>query len=142
MDIHDACENGNVHLVIQLLTSKQASLTDRDDIGNTPLHNACLGAQVKLVKLFLGEAIDYQHIAADNNSVAVQIGNERFLEQTAVHGYRLPRELCIDRAQLRLGGAIYRDNYGSTPLTTLCALGSDTDGSATARASHFIKHLF
>ena len=130
MDIHDACENGNEHLVIQLLTSKQASLTDRDDIGNTPLHNACLGAQVKLVKLFLGEAIDYQHLAADNNSVAVQIGNERFLEQTAVHGYRLPRELCIDREQLRLGGAIYRDNYGSTPLTTLCALGSDTDTDA------------
>ena len=137
MDIHDACENGNVHFVIQLLLSNAATLTDRDEIGNTPLHNACLGAQVKLVALFLGQSIDYQHLSdEDDISVAVQIvgsgteHNQTFLDTQEVRNYSLPKDLCIDRQELSCGSPLYRDNYGSTPLTTLCALGSDTNTDA------------
>ena len=124
MDIHDACENGNTHFVIELLTSGKATLSDRDETGKTPLHNACLGAQLNLVKLFLGEEITYYHLAEDtDNQCTIQIGDNRELGR-AQTTYQLPIKYRIDRAELSNGSPLYRDNYGSTPLTTMCALGS------------------
>tara|TARA_B100000780_G_scaffold274751_1_gene240247 strand:+ start:36 stop:389 length:354 start_codon:yes stop_codon:yes gene_type:complete len=117
MDIHDCCENGSVHMVIDLLTSNKATLSDRDEIGNTPLHNACLGAQVSLVALFLGQPITYQHLAEDNENTATNIiCGKRELAYDEVTNYKLPKKYCIKREELSAGSKLYRDDYGSTPL--------------------------
>ena len=141
MDIHDGCENGNIHLVVTLLKEGKATLADRDENGNTPLHNACLGAQIKLVRLFLGQSVDYTYISdgEQGGAVAVQIRtqgedpDEEATEEfgrTAVKNFSLPKHLTINVQALKHADKIYRDNYGSTPLNTLCALGSTTETDA------------
>ena len=138
MDLHDACENGNIHLVVTLLEQGQATLAARDERGNTPLHNACLGAQIDLVKLFLGKKIDYSYISDGDqgNAVAVEIRTQgddpdeeanKEYGRTCVEGYALPKGLTVNIAALKSAGKLYRDDYGSTPLNTLCALGSTTE---------------
>ena len=107
MDIHDGCENGNIHLVVTLLKEGKATLADRDENGNTPLHNACLGAQIKLVRLFLGQSVDYTYISdgEQGGAVAVQIRtqgedpDEEATEEfgrTAVKNFSLPKHLTIN----------------------------------------------
>ncbi len=141
MDVHDGCENGNIHLVVTLLEQGVATLASRDERGNTPLHNACLGAQIDLVKLFLGKKIDYSYISdgEQGGAVAVEIRTQgddpdeeasKEYGRTCVEGYALPKRLAVNFAALKAADRLYRDNYGSTPLNTLCALGSTTESDA------------
>ena len=62
MDIHDACENGNLEFLISVLTCKDPSVTvyTKDEHGRTPLHAACFAAQYSVVKLLFGMNVTYR----------------------------------------------------------------------------------
>ena len=58
MDLHDACENGNLYLIKKNLEEKIWKITDRDETGRTALHAACFSAQVDVVKLLFGMTVN------------------------------------------------------------------------------------
>ena len=59
MDLHEACSNGNEERIVEILCkageNKASKLVrKRNASGQTPLHAACLGRQLHVVRLLLG----------------------------------------------------------------------------------------
>ena len=153
MDLHDACENGNIYLIKQNLEEKDRKkggwkITDRDETGRTALHAACFSAQVDVVKLLFGMTVnmdvgDYegddndhnkaQELAIEfvnNSSNNVTLGNRKDLclgqdktDPTYID-HDLKHEIIVNDEMLKNYDKAYQDIYGNTPLLTICYIGS------------------
>ena len=134
MDLHDACENGNLELIRNNLTKRtdgknksgrKWSVHSKDETGRTALHAACFGAQLDVVRLLMGQPVT---VDTSEDACLIDWGNGQTVHaRVQEEGQKLEPDACVNREQLKAGSTVYRDMYGNTPLITSCYVGSKGD---------------
>jgi ankyrin repeat protein len=140
--LHTACADGNMDLVLELLTS-DADVTVTSANGQTPLHLACLKGHTNIVKILLekGASVDVRNNVGDTPlHIACGLGHTDIVQallengadinmalaygQTPLHLASLKGHTDIVKILLEKGASVdVRNNVGDTPLHIACGLG-------------------
>lgn len=132
LDFHEACNNGNIERVLELLLlagkeGAQTMLLQRGEATRTGLHMACMGRQRDIVFLLLGHEVEIHFHRFGPQYVAALLTSAGLLPP--VHWEtQIESETCCPTAKIALPSwAVvqsndlistkrYIDRYGNTPL--------------------------
>lgn len=148
--IHKAAAKGNLEEVERLISDTPDLLNARDNEGRTPLHLACRGVHLNIVKFLIekgagidvpdaNEVVPLHSLAARNNPEAIKLLLSRKASvdvqdhggHSALHHAAMNNADAAAEALLQGGADVeLRDDYKRTPLL-LCA--RERGGPATTR---------
>ena len=103
--LHQACENGNLEKVKEMLSSEKYGINDRDQEGQTPLHIACKHGWLNLIRYFI-ENNASANIVDDEGQTPLHKAVNNSYNPLAVRALVESRNVQIDR----------RDQNGHTAL--------------------------
>lgn len=139
-EIHELAQKGNLEGVKALIEQNPKLVNARDKDGRTPLHWACLGVHLEIVKFLVDKGADVNvedsnkmvplHLLAVRNSTeaielllarGAHVDAKNYRDQTALHYAAINNAKDAVALLTKKGADIEsRDNYQRTPLI-LCA---------------------
>jgi ankyrin repeat protein len=139
-DIHEFARNGNLESVKALIEQDSEMIDAKDQDGRTPLHWACRGVHLDLVKFLVekganvnaednNKIVPLHSLASRNNAAAIEllvtkgalVDSEDYGGNTALHHAAMNNAAAAVALLIKKGAELENtEDYGRTPLI-LCA---------------------